>query len=58
MRAMYDQGASLERVGGRFGYTARTAGKHLLIAGVMMRDRHGRESVQKAQRDYRQSRDT
>lgn len=59
MRAMmYDQGASLERVVGRFGYTAGTVGKHLLITDVMIRDTHGRESVQKAQQDPRQSRDT
>ena len=42
MRAMYDQGASLERVGGKFGYTVGTVRKHLLIAGVMIRDTHGR----------------
>lgn len=58
MRAMYDQGASLERVGGKLGYTAGTVRKHLLIAGVMIRDTHVRETVQKAQQDHRQSRDT
>jgi len=58
MRAMYDQGASLERVGGRFGYTAGTVRKHLLIAGVVIRDTHGSETVQQAQQDHRQSRDT
>ena len=58
MRTMYDQGDSLERVGGRFGYAAGTVGKHLFIADVIIRDTHGRESVQKAQQNPRQSRDT
>ncbi|CAM4174852.1 Recombinase zinc beta ribbon domain-containing protein [Helcobacillus massiliensis] len=42
MRSMYEQGASLERVGNKFGYTAGTVRKHLIAAGVMMRDTHGR----------------
>lgn len=42
MRSMYEQGASLERVGDRFGYTAGTVRKHLIILGVVMRDTHGR----------------
>ncbi|WP_164509764.1 hypothetical protein [Gulosibacter massiliensis] len=42
MRAMYEQGASLEGVGDKFGYTAGTVRKHLLIFGVVMRDTHGR----------------
>lgn len=42
MRSMYEQGASLERVGDKFGYTAGTVRKHLIIAGVVMRDTHGR----------------
>ncbi|EFG48691.1 hypothetical protein HMPREF0183_0045 [Brevibacterium mcbrellneri ATCC 49030] len=58
MRATYDQGASLECVGGRFGYTSGTVRKHILIAGVVIRDTHGRETVQKAQQKHRQSRDT
>lgn len=42
MRSMYEQGASLERVGNKFGYTAGAVRKHLIAAGVMMRDTHGR----------------
>lgn len=42
MRAMHEQGASVERVGDRFGYTAGTVRAHLIIAGVMMRGTHGR----------------
>ncbi len=42
MRSMYEQGASLERVGYKFGYTAGTVRKHLIIVGVVMRDTHGR----------------
>ncbi|MET3944329.1 hypothetical protein [Corynebacterium mucifaciens] len=42
MRAMYEKGASLERVGDKFGYTAGTVRKHLIIFGVVMRDTHGR----------------
>ncbi len=42
MRSMYEQGASLERVGNKFGYTAGTVRKHLIAAGVMMREKHGR----------------
>ena len=53
MRAMYEQGASLERVGDRFGYTAGTVRTHLIIAGVVMRDTHGRGTVLKAQQDHR-----
>ena len=53
MRAMYEQGASLERVGDRFGYTAGTVRTHLIIAGVVMRDTHGRGRVLKAQQDHR-----
>lgn len=49
MCAMYEQGASLERVGDRFGYTAGTVRTHLIAAGVMMRDTHGRGTVVKAQ---------
>lgn len=41
MRAMYEKGASLERVGDKFGYTAGTVRKHLIIFGVVMRDTHG-----------------
>ena len=53
MRAMYEQGASLERVGDRFGYTAGTGRTRLIIAGIMMRDTHGRGTVLKAQQDHR-----
>ncbi len=42
MRSMYEQGASLERVGNKFGYTAGTVRKHLIAACVMMLDTHGR----------------
>ncbi|SPT54187.1 Uncharacterised protein [Actinomyces bovis] len=42
MHAMYEQRASLERVGDKFVYTAGTARKHLIIAGVVMRNTHGR----------------
>ena len=49
MCAMYEQGASLERVCDRFGYTAGTVRTRLIIAGVMMRDTHGRRTVLKAQ---------
>lgn len=42
MRSMYEQGASPERVGNRFGYTAGAVRKHLIAAGVTMRDTHGR----------------
>ena len=38
MRSMYEQGASLERVGDRFGDTSATVRKHLLCVGVVMRD--------------------
>lgn len=48
MRAMYRQGASPERVGDKFGYTAGTIRKHLITAGVMMRDTHGHGTVPKA----------
>ena len=48
MRSMYEQGSSLERVGDRFGYTATTVRKHLIIAGVTMRDTHGRGTDPKA----------
>ena len=58
MRAMYGQGASLERVGDKFGYTAGTVRKHLIIAGVTMRETHGRGTVRKAQQYHRQFRDT
>lgn len=53
MRAMYEQGSSLERVGDRFGYTAATVRKHLIIAGVTMRDTHGRGTGPKAWQDDR-----
>lgn len=53
MRAMYAQGASLERVGDRFGYTAGTVRKRLIIAGVVMRDTHGRGALPKAQQAHR-----
>lgn len=58
MRAMYEQGASLERVGDRFGYTAGTVRTHLIMAGVMIHDTHGRGTVLKAQQDHRLFRDT
>ena len=41
MRTMYEKGASLERVGDKFGYTAGTVRKHLIIFSVVMRDTHG-----------------
>ena len=53
MRAMYEQGASLERVGDRFGYTAGTVRKHLIIAGALMRDTHSRGALPKAQQAHR-----
>lgn len=49
MRSMYEQGGSLERLGDKFGYTAGTVRKHLIIAGVTMRDTHGRGTGPKAQ---------
>ena len=42
MRSMYEQGASLERGGNKFGYTAGRVRKHLIAAGVIMRDTHRR----------------
>ena len=53
IRAMYEQGASLERVDDRFGYTAGTIRTHLIIAGIVMRDTHGRGTVLKTQQDHR-----
>ena len=58
MQSMYEQGASLERAGDKFGYTAGTVRKHLIIAGVTMHDTHGRGTVLKAQQDHRLFRDT
>ena len=52
MRAMYEQGASLERVGDRFGYTAGTVRKHLIIADVTMRHTHCRGTGSKAQQGH------
>ena len=45
MRSMYEQGASLERVGDKFGYTAGTVRKHLIVLGVVMRATHSRGTV-------------
>ena len=42
MRAMYEKAVSPERVGDKFGYTAGTVRKHLIIYGEVMRDTHGR----------------
>lgn len=53
MRTVYERRASLERVGNKFGYTAGTVRKHLIIAGVTMRDTHGRGTGPKAQQDHR-----
>ncbi len=53
MRSMYEQGASLERVGDRFGYTAGTVRKHLIVAGAAMRDTHSREALPKAHQTHR-----
>ncbi|WP_285116906.1 recombinase family protein [Propionibacterium freudenreichii] len=53
MRSIYEQGASLERVGDRFGYTAGTVRIHLIIAGVVMRDTHGRGALPKVQQAHR-----
>lgn len=53
MCAMYEQGASLERVGDRFGYTAGTVRTHLIAAGVMMRDTHSRGALPKAHQAHR-----
>lgn len=58
MPAMYEQAASLERVGDKFGYTAGTVRNHLIIAGATMRDTHGRGTVRKAQQYHRRFRDT
>ena len=53
MRSMYEQGASLERVGDRFGYTAETVRKHLIVAGTVMRDTHSRGALPKAHQAHR-----
>lgn len=53
MRAMSEEGASLERVGDKFGYTAGTVHKHLIIADVTMPDTHGRGTGSKAWQDNR-----
>lgn len=53
MRSMCDRGASRERVGDKFGYTAGTVRKHLIILGVVMRDTHGRGALPKAQQAHR-----
>lgn len=53
MRSMYEQGASLERVGDRFGYTAGTVRKHLIVAGAVMRDTHSRGTLPKAHHAHR-----
>ena len=53
MRSMYEQGASLKRVGDRFGYTAGTVRKHLIVAGTVMRDTHSRGALPKAHQAHR-----
>lgn len=53
MRSMCDRGASRERVGDKFGSTAGTVRKHLIILGVVMRDTHGRGALPKAQQAHR-----
>lgn len=53
MRSMHEQGASLERVGDRFGYMAGTVRKLLIIAGAVMRDTHSRGALPKALQAHR-----
>lgn len=53
MRSMYEQGASLERVDDRLGYTAGTVHKHLIVAGAVMRGTHSRGALPKAQQAHR-----
>lgn len=38
----YDQGESLARVGARLGFNGGTVRAHLIRAGVLLRDSHGR----------------
>lgn len=42
MKTRYEEGTSLERIGAVLGYSAGTVGNHLLVAGVVLRDAHGR----------------
>ncbi len=42
MKARYDKGMSLERIGTVLGYSPGTVRAHLLAARVVMRDSHGR----------------
>lgn len=39
----YEQGESLATVGGQMGFDAGTVRNHLIAAGVVLRDCHGRE---------------
>lgn len=43
MKRLYTDGASLEVVGSRLGFSAGTVRSWLIIEGVTMRDTHGRE---------------
>ncbi|HLS73173.1 sigma factor-like helix-turn-helix DNA-binding protein [Schaalia vaccimaxillae] len=42
MKARYNEGMSLERIGAVLGYSPGTVRAHLLAARVVMRDSHGR----------------
>lgn len=42
MQIRYREGASLEQIGILFGYSAGTVRAHLLAAGTVLRDAHGR----------------
>jgi predicted transcriptional regulator len=41
----YESGESLDRVGSRLGFSAGTVRNHLLAAGTVMRDTHGRYPI-------------
>ncbi len=43
MARRYADGASLERVGARMGFSAGTIRNHLIDVGVVLRDCHGRD---------------
>jgi len=42
MQIRYREGASLEQIGALLGYSASTVRTHLLAAGIMLHDAHGR----------------
>lgn len=46
----FEEGTSLERIGAVLGYSAGTVRNHLLAAGVVLRDAHGRGEQELAAR--------